>query len=459
MLESAGYAPRPLGEQLLTECATEQAAVLALEEAVLQARTAQDDAGAFLPELWKFDETAGRSTAAWMETAGLAQPGRSPGGGRGSRLTQALGDLRRLTEQLRTRLQLMREPFTSDSLDSLIRSSRRASASAVSGRDLYAVLATTLVVGPERQAVWKAAIETQRRLGEEVLRLDRHGGASNPEATAEARVEEGNPLLARCASKWRWWDWRACRRGSSRRCNKRRAAPIGRPWRRWSGSCAWPGAACRRAAREDWNCGPSWPTSIATWIGRHPSCSRVPPRQGSTVGRRRTIVRGSRRARGIRRGDRIEQSASLASRRRDNGIARGARSEGGRGPAKAATASVCAGPGVAYLLAGGTRPAGRGRAQPAGRCMAGAGGNRTEDRSRARQGADAAGTAGAGVARRPAVPPPSAGPPEAAGAGDHRQHQRQGAEPGRDEHSPARRWSGKPITSTCATRSTRYGKS
>jgi hypothetical protein len=194
MLEAPGFAPRARAEELLAGCAAEQAALLAEEEVVLEARAALAEAAALLPGVARFSEQAGRPDGPWLGAADLA--GRLAarlGSSRGPALAGALDELRRLSGQLAGRLQELREPFTPDGLRALVRSSRSATASARAWRDLDGVLATSLVAGADRGPTWGAAAEVERRLAEEVLRQDRQAGTRLPDAAPEPPAGEQAP--------------------------------------------------------------------------------------------------------------------------------------------------------------------------------------------------------------------------------------------------------------------------
>src|SRR6202035_5431199 len=104
------------------------------------------EAAALLPEVWQFSERAGRSEVPWLEAANLASSlAERLESARGAALGGTLDDLRRLSGELLARLQEMRDPFTPDGLEALIRSSQGATASAKACRDLNGLLATSLV--------------------------------------------------------------------------------------------------------------------------------------------------------------------------------------------------------------------------------------------------------------------------------------------------------------------------
>jgi hypothetical protein len=186
VLEAAGFAPRSRAETLLTDCASEQNALLAEQEIVHAARAALADAATLLPEVWRSVESTPRSDAGWLQTANLAiRLSNRLESARDEALAGALGDLRRLSGDLSARLLEIRERFAPDGLAAMIRSSRSATASAGVWRDLNGVLATSLAAGSDREAVWKAAVDVEWRLVEEVMRLDRQAAASTPDAAAE----------------------------------------------------------------------------------------------------------------------------------------------------------------------------------------------------------------------------------------------------------------------------------
>jgi hypothetical protein len=196
LLEARGYASAREADRLLTTCINRTTSALALMDVLDEALAVRDGCRAQLPEVLLYLEHAGLAITTWHSAVGEAvrladrlEEARQTG------LANQLDSVRREATLSRNQLDELGEPFTSDGIDRLIRTTRGSSAVGTHYRAADALLATTLVPPGRRPAIWSAVSTLSRRLEEDVLRHDQHEGTKLGD-TPVIPAEDSDSILA-----------------------------------------------------------------------------------------------------------------------------------------------------------------------------------------------------------------------------------------------------------------------
>jgi hypothetical protein len=167
-------------EDQLRKAAEKYDKIIDFEDTLVQAHRALDEAMIRLPAYLPYLESPRHADEAWREAAqsalelreALAQYPDPKQKLTLSDLAKKINDIRQKSESLRSRMDDLRRPFTSENLQQLMTRSKQPDANASVCVDIQSMLATPILKISDRVALWNAGRALSARLNEETLKQD-----------------------------------------------------------------------------------------------------------------------------------------------------------------------------------------------------------------------------------------------------------------------------------------------
>lgn len=169
-----------VADSQLKKAAEEFDVIRAFEDALLQAQRSLDEALIRLPAMLPYLEGPGHGDEAWRAAvdsaqelhAALAQFPDPKQKVAVPDLKKKLDGIRQKADTLRSQMDAIQRPFTSESLQQIITRSKQPDANASIVVDIQSMLATPILKGPERINLWSAGRALSGRLSLETMKLD-----------------------------------------------------------------------------------------------------------------------------------------------------------------------------------------------------------------------------------------------------------------------------------------------